>query len=335
MNTVTNKFYSYEEEEDEDDMRGSMTQKIKRIDRSIARFDKDLKEFLMFNKHNQVIEKVLHSIQDKYYRVHRFDEFTIITPRDMGDDELLWCGVAHTDTVSAKKPTRFEFNDGILSNPDGVLGADDRAGCWLISKLIEKSTRAIFILTDLEEVGGIGAEACAKIDAFAEIADNITALIEFDRRGGNDCAMYGYDNEELLQLFKNRGYVEEWGSYTDVVSLAEASGIACINLSVGYDNEHTKHETLNVLQLGYTTDMMMNNLPPELYTKVYKADMVSRDYGSYSWREDMVEVCCEMCNDHSKLYIVEDMMLCGYCAGFGYESEYSEDFYEEIFDEID
>ena len=303
-----------------------MTQSIKRLNRNIVRFDKHLRKFLMMKEHNHVVDKVLSANQGKHYIAHRFELFTVITPQDMGNTEIMPCFVAHTDTVSDKKPTRFDLNDGVLTNPDGVLGADDRAGCWSIFRLMEENIRAIFILTDLEECGGVGASACAESTILAEISENISSFIELDRRGGDDCALYGFDNMEFVKLFEDRGYQQAMGSYTDIVDLSGATEIASINLSVGYDNEHTKRESLDLHQLNATLQMLLTNLPPELYKNKYIAEESVGGMGSYygGYQTAVFAVKCEICDCHDKLWWVEDMMLCSYCAGVD-ETDYDYD----------
>lgn len=292
----------------------------------------------MANTHNQVVSIATDGIGGYDIRTYGKgnESFTICTPTKMKESELMPCFVSHTDTVSTKKPRRFELKEGILTNPDGVLGADDRAGCYILSKMMENSVRGIYIFTNGEEIGGLGASACVKSQQFQDLVPHITAFIELDRQDDLDIACYGYDNEDLIGLFEQRGYKEAYGSYTDVVDFAEDTNIACINLSVGYRGQHTKKEDLVLADLDNTLDMMLTDLPVELYTEVYEATMTSwrnsannYDYGFSLNKSD--EVCCEMCSDHEKLYYVGQLMVCAYCADsladdYDYdESEYWED----------
>lgn len=309
-----------------------MTQRMKRIDRSIVRFDERLKSLLMAKSHNQVVSLATNGIGGYDIMTYGKGEssFTICTPTKLKEDELMPCFVSHTDTVSAKKPTRFKLFEGVVSNPDGVLGADDRAGVYCLSRMMEKNIRGIYIFTNGEEIGGLGASACTRHQKFQDLVPNITCFIELDRQDDRDIALYGYDNEDLVELFEQRGYHEAYGSYTDVVDFAEDTGLACLNLSVGYRDQHTKREDLVLADLDHTIDMMLTDLPPELYNEKYVATETF-GYGKkfannyYSWETDIVEVCCEVCNDHAKLYMVEDMMLCGYCAEVGQDTPFKND----------
>lgn len=305
--------------------------KIQKIDRPIVKFDERLKNLLMAKSHNQVVSLATNGIGG--YDITTYgkgeDSFTICTPTKLKDDELMPCFVSHTDTVSAKKPTRFELIEGILSNPDGVLGADDRAGVYILSKMMEKGIRGVYIFTNGEEIGGLGASACVRHQSFQDLVPNISAFIELDRQDDRDIALYGYDNDDLCELFENRGYKQAWGSYTDVVDFSSDTNIACINLSVGYVGQHSKKEYLVLTDLDFTLDTMLDNLPQELYENVYEAQPSTgrsqSGYYDYGFKEQIVEVCCEMCSDHAPLYLTEDMMLCGYCSGVGYDTSFDYD----------
>jgi di/tripeptidase len=284
--------------------------------------NKNLEEFLKFKTHTEVIDKVYTGIQGKNFTVHEDKKHTIIVPEDIkwGDElDIMPCIVAHTDTVSKKKPTTLKVKDGIVSNPDGVLGADDRAGCYAIWKMLKADVRAIYILTDEEEVGGIGAYECAVSVLFETLIPNISAFIELDRESSDDIALYGFDNEALNKLFEDRGYITNYGSYTDVVDLAKESGIACINLSVGYYNQHTKKEFLVLKELYRTVDVMCKDLPKELYSVVYddEGDVLPSQwgYGSYTPPNDS-QVLCACCNQHEKLYESSMGQVCKECLDY-------------------
>jgi hypothetical protein len=285
--------------------------------------NKNLQQFLMFNKHDEVIDKVYTGITDGQFTIHEGKKFTIIAPADMkwGDKtDLMPAIVAHTDTVSSKKPTTFKVNKGVVTNPDGVLGADDRAGCYAIWKMLNANVRAIYILTDEEETGGIGAYECSVSDTFTTLLPNVSALIELDRESNKDIALYGYDNADLVTLFETFGYVSAYGSYTDVVDLSQSSGIACINLSVGYYNQHTKYESLVLQELYDTVDVMVHKLPKELYTKVYadEGDVLPAKWGSAKYTTDSGNepIECDVCGQHEPLYSTFGGDICKHCLDY-------------------
>lgn len=234
------------------------------------------------------------------------DAYTIFMPKS---DEMMPCIVSHADIVGKNEPIELKISDkGVMTNPDGILGADDRAGCYIIGEMMKAKVRARFIITENEECGGIGAGACAKEEPLEIIAPMTSCFIELDRRGSNDCATYGVDNSALIQIFGEHGYNEAWGSYTDIVDLCEATNIAGVNLSVGYYNEHTKNESLNLKELDDTLQFMLN-LPEELYCKQYGVETNIKEV------EYAEEICCDICGEHEKLWYVGGLAVCELCKG--------------------
>ena len=290
--------------------------------------DKDLAELLCLREHSEVVGKVFHKNNTAGLKVVKRKHFAIAFPKGMKEGELYPCIVSHTDTVSQNKPKAKDLilEQGVLTNPKGVLGADDRAGCWIQHKMLEAEVKAIYILTDLEEVGGIGADACAKSTVFKTITPFISAFIELDRESNKDIALYGYDNEDLVALFEKHDYKPDDGSYTDIVDLSKASGIASINLSIGYYNQHTKREKLVISELENTTDIMCNFMPKELYTTQYAEDGYL--LGGYGYGCGMTlkweTVSCDICGEHALLYDWDSCSICAICAqdieyGFYYQ----------------
>ena len=166
----------------------------------------------------------------------------------------------HIDTINdaraAKAPTERELYIrknyiALLPNADcACLGGDDRCGCYIALKLLDRGVPFAFGFFTDEEIGGLGSSRC--INAIEAL--NVTSFIGLDRRGSNELALYGWDNEELVCLFEAMRYNTAWGSFTDASNLAGALGIACVNLSIGYQHEHTHSEfidftaTLNTLK---------------------------------------------------------------------------------------
>ena len=160
------------------------------------------------------------------------------------------------------------------------LGGDDRAGLWIALNLIKymESTGdfkyRIGFFTD-EEIGGIGS------GSFKGISDlyNTTCYIGLDRRspnGSHEVAYYDYKNEELLGIFEDLGYSRGVGSFTDASNLSN-SNIACCNLSVGYDNEHTTKEVLYLDAMNHTLEVLKElKLPSKVFVPE-EVDLYSYD----------------------------------------------------------
>ena len=177
--------------------------------------------------------------------------------------------VAHMDTVLDNPPSSLEERGSIISATDG-LGADDRAGIYAIVKLITQGYRPYVILTQNEELGGIGAKAMAK--CIEDIP--LKYLIQLDRRGKEDAVFYDCPNEKFKKYILPFGFKEERGIYSDISFLCPPWNIAGVNLSVGYFYEHTEKEFLN-------TEILENTIK-----KVAKMldDVYNIDYFTY-WEE--------------------------------------------------
>lgn len=154
------------------------------------------------------------------------------------------CLVAHMDTVFKTCPEEiyYDENKKVMWSPQG-LGADDRAGIYAIVKIIEDGYRPSIIFTADEEKGGLGARALVKDYPECPFL-NLKAIIELDRQGKNDCVFYECDNEDFTAYIKSFGFEPEWGSFSDISFIAPDWGVAAVNLSVGYFDEHSYVERL-------------------------------------------------------------------------------------------
>ncbi|MGD7048816.1 M20/M25/M40 family metallo-hydrolase [Rossellomorea marisflavi] len=167
---------------------------------------------------------------------------------------------AHLDTVEPIEPGRNILKDGpIWSSSRGILGADDRAGVAILLELANMlhqtscfSGKVKFIFTVQEECGLLGAREVS--DHFLWGTD---AAFVVDRRGTGDIVtscggtipfcdpVYG----NFLETLASGGGLEGWkavqGGSSDTRIWA-SHGIQSVNLSVGYRDEHTEEESLDV-----------------------------------------------------------------------------------------
>ncbi|MGG2093488.1 M20/M25/M40 family metallo-hydrolase [Bacillus sp. S13(2024)] len=166
---------------------------------------------------------------------------------------------AHLDTVEELEANRVIVKNGsVWSSSKGILGADDRAGVAVVletAKRLASSSfcgKVKFIFTVEEEIGLVGA---SHIDE--HFLWNVDAAIVADRRGYGDIVVScgGYEpfcgeqyGEFIEQVAQNVG-LEGWkctaGGSSDTRVWA-AHGIQSVNLSVGYQHEHTEYEQLDV-----------------------------------------------------------------------------------------
>lgn len=233
--------------------------------------------------------------------------------------------LSHLDTVHPVPPMNF-FHDrekGCIWTPDG-LGADDRAGVFSILMLLKAGYRPSVIFLTQEERGGIGATEFLK--DWRHPKTDLNFLIELDRQGDNDAVYYECGNAAFEAYISSFDFVTDYGSFSDISIIAPAWDLAAVNLSVGYYDEHTRHEhlyygyTFNTIRkvkeiledTSVTTPFKFERLPYILDDYI----ITSRTKGSRS--------LCDNCeqwfpNDSLTLALDEDTMdiykLCPECTG--------------------
>jgi len=167
---------------------------------------------------------------------------------------------SHTDTVEKQKAKglkELELKGAMLTTKGGgVLGADDGAGIWLMLNLIEAGVPGLYIFHREEELGGGGSSHIA--EKTPELLTGIKRAIAFDRKdlnhiithqGGERCASDAFAKAFAAQLndacegFDFHG--DDTGSFTDTKNYTELVS-ECTNLSVGYYDQHTQHECLDL-----------------------------------------------------------------------------------------
>ena len=187
--------------------------------------------------------------------------------------------VAHMDTVFPKPPKDIYYDreKNVMWSPTG-LGADDRAGIFGIIKIINDGFRPSIIFCADEEKGALGAEKFVK--DFVLPLSPINFIIELDRRGSNDCVFYDCANDDFITYIEQFGFLESFGSFSDISEICPGWGIAGVNLSIGYEDEHSISEILKVSAMLDTIKkvehiLSLGEWPSFKY--VYKP------YSYYSW----------------------------------------------------
>lgn len=206
------------------------------------------------------------------------------------------CLVAHLDTIIRKDGVELEFSEGIVRNTKGVLGADDRAGVYAILDLIQRSEhRPPIIFTNHEEIGGRGVKALVRatgFDLWVEEA-GIKFFIELDRANERDYVYYSHDLPDDMAAWVERyGFRGDYGSYSDVADLTEATHIPHVNLSIGYRQQHGKAEWLSVPDMLWTQAKVWSMLyDPSFPARLLTSDEVDgppmrsylKAHGGYSY----------------------------------------------------
>lgn len=186
------------------------------------------------------MKAMLQSYYGKKVKVNKYEDYIFV----QGTDPV--CLIAHLDTVFAQPSEIFCYDDkyNILWSPTG-LGTDDRAGVLMIILLLERGYRPSIILTTGEELGGAGANVMVT-DYKKCPLKNIKYLIELDRAHRKDCVFYSCANKEFRTYVENFGFETDIGSFTDISVFMPQWKIAGVNLSVGYNNEHTYGEYIAI-----------------------------------------------------------------------------------------
>lgn len=181
----------------------------------------------------------------------------------IGTAPVLWS--CHTDTVHGTGGRqKVRKANGIYhlaqrntnqASRGNCLGADDGAGVWLMCELIKARVEGLYIFHAGEEHGGIGSQWLEKNTP--KVLEGIQFAIALDRRGTRDVITHQFSARCCSDAFARslaRGldmdyHLSDGGVFTDTANYTDAIG-ECTNLSVGYANEHSPQETLDVQHLA-------------------------------------------------------------------------------------
>lgn len=221
----------------------------------------------------------------KYYRnVISKDGFLYVK----GKDKIAL--TAHMDTTptveyGTRKPVKdvyeyIEDENHVIHSPEGI-GGDDRCGIYIIMKILKETDyRPSIIFCEDEEIGCVGSDKFAT-SKFIKDLENVNFIVELDRRGNNDMVFYEDENEKFHEYVGDlTGYIEKTGSCSDISNICPACGIAGVNLSVGYHNEHHEYETVVLEEMENTYEATLNLL---LASKI---EDIQFEYIEYVYRRD-------------------------------------------------
>lgn len=202
--------------------------------------------------------------------IHRFirplgvqeDDIGNLSKR-IGTTPVLWS--CHTDTVHRMGGRqKLAVSSGLIKPDDtrsNCLGADCTAGVWLMVQMIRAGVPGLYIFHRAEEIGGVGSSHIAKHRP--QLLDGIKYAVAFDRRGTQSIITHQGDrccSEEFsasLGLALGMGHrSDNGGTFTDTANYTHLIG-ECSNLSVGYMNEHTKREALDLDYLERLRDALL------------------------------------------------------------------------------
>lgn len=210
------------------------------------------------------------------------------------------CVVAHLDTVFYTQPTNifYDTNYNVMWSPQG-LGADDRTGVYMIMQLLKQKLLPSILFTTGEEEGGKGALAFIK--DFPQAPNEIKYLIELDRHGSNDCVFYNCGNDNFISFVEKYGFEKNYGTFTDISIVCPSWDKAGVNLSVGYEEEHSYSEFLRVGCMNDTLKKVTQMIKDSKDKKVPNFDYQKIDY-FYNKKNDKNVFVCEGCGKVVPLY---------------------------------
>lgn len=188
--------------------------------------------------------------------------------------------VAHLDTVhqTPVKTICMSSDNNVIMSPQGI-GGDDRCGVAIIFELLNRFNCSV-LFTEDEEIGCIGAY---KFTQSYKKLNNINFMIEFDRKGCNDAVFYDCDNKEFTDFITNFGFVDSWGSFSDISILSPFYGVASVNLSSGYYDAHTRYERIVISDMRGIVKKASKILTSNLKKYDYIArKSIVKTYSSYT-----------------------------------------------------
>ncbi|ADI00181.1 peptidase M42 family protein [[Bacillus] selenitireducens MLS10] len=179
---------------------------------------------------------------------------------------------AHLDSVEDLAEGRTIIEEGsIWTSSEGILGADDRAGVAILLEALRtvKESRHFtgsvkIAFTVEEEIGLVGAR---QVDP--SFLWGVDAAIVVDRRGQTDIVtgtgvrhetrfcheLFGAWVMDIAAKTGLKGWQTTPGGSSDTRIWAE-HGIESVNLSAGYQHEHTDRETLDVNAAANTLQLV-------------------------------------------------------------------------------
>lgn len=230
--------------------------------------------------------------------------------KKIGDKpEVMWS--CHTDTVHKYDGMQgIELNGqyAVLNDPKAnCMGADDAVGVWLMMELIRADKEGLYVFHRCEERGGMGSEYITK--NHEDLFTDIKCVIALDRAGTRDLITHqGFERccsdefgESLAKALNMKYELCDGGVFTDSANYIDIVG-ECTNLSVGYEDEHSKKEKSDLSFLHNLRDSLLDLDYSKL---VYKrkpgeVDVLSRnpykydyDYGSQGAGKQMNDLCWE------------------------------------------
>ena len=115
---------------------------------------------------------------------------------------------------------------------------------------------------------------------------NMHYIIQVDRRGSEDIVFYDDENEEFHNYVAEiTGYKEAIGTCSDISNLCPQCGIAGVNISCGYYNEHSMSEYVVIEEMENTYEKV-KELTKEGLKRGKRYEYIEKVYFGNYWYED-------------------------------------------------
>lgn len=182
------------------------------------------------------------------------------------------CIVSHTDTVHSIKEEFYlveinsilmaigteNFSESSLSQTG--VGGDDKCGVYTCLQAINDFDDIKVAFFRFEESGCNGSR-----NADMKFFEDCNFVVQCDRRGNSDfitsvngskIASKEFENE-MSKIYTKYGFKSAYGLSTDVGALKRNGlNVSACNLSSGYHDPHSNKETVNIIELSNTYDMV-------------------------------------------------------------------------------
>lgn len=207
--------------------------------------------------------------------------------KTIGNSPILWS--SHIDTVHRTAGTQpVMIGNGIISlSPkadSNCLGADCTVGVWIMMNMIRAGIPGTYIFHHGEEIGGIGSNYIS--DVTPDKIKGLQYAVAFDRKGYDEiithqmsgrCASDDFGNSLIGALHPMGMKLSSGGTFTDTANYAHIIP-ECTNIAVGYFNQHTPRETLDV---NHANDLLRTILTADFSGLICKRDPseIEPDYG--------------------------------------------------------
>lgn len=246
--TITNNSFSYNSLAKKKDSGISVPFLPKGYEKNVEKY---IKSGLKSKYRNEVFERVLRFKQAdlKKYCKRILAGFGYKVKSTKGylyaEGEIPVMLIAHMDTVHKDIPNQIIYKDNFITSPQGI-GGDDRCGVYSVLEIV-KELKCHVLFAEDEEIGCVGSKLFAGSDLAEKLRGKIKYCIELDRRGTNDAVFYECDNSDFVKFIESTGYFKEnWGTLSDICYVAPALDCSAVNLSIGYQSEHTKSEYIDL-----------------------------------------------------------------------------------------